>query len=115
MIFRYSLSEISPSPSRTKANMNGTHSPGPLLASLNYQDNISMYEETRSSGLARRIVLYNEEKELEKQPTHQEKYSTLGLFPIVHLFKKKVPLLEQSPKRVKIKLSSPGNIISLIS
>lgn len=57
---------------------------------------------------------YNNETEIEKErtrpPTHQAKYGSPGLFPIVHLFKKSPPTLEQRPKRVKVRISSPGNI-----
>ncbi|XP_076270954.1 uncharacterized protein LOC143202877 [Rhynchophorus ferrugineus] len=109
---RYSLSEISSSTS--KLNMgNKSQWPGPLLASLNYKDNISMYEETRSSGLVERVVSYNKEAERLPEPTHQEKYNSPGLFPIVHLFKRKPPILEQSSNKVKISLSNSGSLSHL--
>lgn len=70
-----------------------------------------MYEETKSCGLAKRIVLYNEEAEEERRVTHQQRYNGLGLFPVVHLFKQPQPTLSPSLQRVKVKLSSPGKWI----
>ncbi|XP_066137523.1 nuclear pore complex protein DDB_G0274915-like [Euwallacea fornicatus] len=101
---KYSLSEINSPSSSANSCRYISNSPGPLLASLNFHDNVSLYEETKSSGLARRIVSYKEEAEQEKYLTHQEKYSSPGLFPVVHLFKKTAP--EQSLKRVKVKLAN---------
>lgn len=83
---------------------------GPLLASLNYKDNISMYEETKSSGLVERVVSYNKEAERLPEPTHQEKYNSPGLFPIVHLFRRKTPILEHSSNKVKIRLSNSSKL-----
>lgn len=89
--------------------------PGPLLASTQFNVNVSTYEETKSPGLARRIVQYNQESEKDKErsrpATHQVKYGSPGLFPIVHLFKKSPPNLEQRPKRLKVRISSPGKDI----
>ncbi|XP_050307043.1 uncharacterized protein LOC126743854 [Anthonomus grandis grandis] len=107
---RYSLSDISPKSNPTTSSKNVTiktsHSPGLLLSPMNPKDSISMYEETKSSGLARRIVLYNEEAKQTQNQTHQEQYNSPGLFPIVHLFKESPSLLQQPPKRVKIKLAN---------
>lgn len=116
MYCRYSLSDIATPPRVTKresVKSNIYHnSTGPLLASTKFNVNVSTYEETKSPGLAGRIVQYNEEAEREKEqtrkPTHQPKYGSPGLFPIVHLFKKKPPTLEQKPKRVTVKIASPG-------
>ncbi|XP_066258164.1 nuclear pore complex protein DDB_G0274915-like [Euwallacea similis] len=101
---KYSLSEINSPSSSANSCRYTNNTPGPLLASLNFHDNVSLYEETKSSGLARRIVSYKEEAEQEKYLTHQEKYGSPGLFPVVHLFKKTAP--EQSLKRVKVKLAN---------
>ncbi|XP_030749562.1 nuclear pore complex protein DDB_G0274915-like [Sitophilus oryzae] len=102
---RYSLSEMSPA-NKSSITNRSSHIQGPLLASLSYKDSVSMYEETKSPGLVERVVLYNEEAERNHEPTHQEKYDSPGLFPIVHLFKRKPPVLDQSLNRVKIKLSN---------
>lgn len=118
---RYSLSDIATPPRITKRDpINRTNSfhyniSGPLLASTKFNVNVSTYEETKSPGLAGRIVQYNEEAERKKEeklrpPTHQAKYGSPGLFPIVHLFKKSPTTLEQKPKRVKVRISSPGNL-----
>ncbi|KAH1024684.1 nuclear pore complex protein DDB_G0274915 [Dendroctonus ponderosae] len=103
---RYSLSALS-TPSTSRSTPRYQQCQGPLLTSLNYKDNVSMYEETKSCGLAKRIVLYNEEAEEERRVTHQQRYNGLGLFPVVHLFKQQSPVLGPSLKRVKVKLSSP--------
>lgn len=115
---RYSLSDIT-TPSRANSrdlikSRLYQNSTGPLLTSTKFNVNVSTYEETKSPGLARRIVQYNEEAEREKEhprpPTHQAKYGSPGLFPIVHLFKKKTPTLEQKPRRVTVRIASPGEI-----
>lgn len=90
-----------------------------MLASTKFNINVSTYEETKSPGLAGRIVQYNQETENLKDrihpPTHQAKYGSPGLFPIVHLFKKSPPTLEQRPKRLKVRISSPGkNFMKLL-
>ncbi|KAL1491185.1 hypothetical protein ABEB36_011823 [Hypothenemus hampei] len=104
---RYSLSETNSTLTNRKSRATS-----PLLAPLSFRDNVSLYEETKSSGLARRICAYSEAAKQESlRPTHQEQYSAVGLFPIVHLFKKKPPILEQT-KKVTIKLSSPESMRS---
>lgn len=88
------------------------------MASTKYNINVSTYEDTKSPGLASRIVQYNEEAERDREhsrpPTHQAKYGSPGLFPVVHLFKKKLPVLEQKPKRVTIRIASPGILYKLV-
>lgn len=51
---------------------------------------------------------YDEEQKKKSMPTHQKKYNGPGLFPIVHLFKKKPPVLEQKPRTVTVRLATPG-------
>lgn len=120
--FRYSLSDIATPPRINPRNpikssyyLNST---GPLLTSTQFNVNVSTYEQTKSPGLVGRIVQYNEEAEREKErvrsPTHQAKYGSPGLFPVVHLFKKKPPILEQKPKRVTVRVASPGNILIVL-
>ncbi|KAG5883834.1 hypothetical protein JTB14_033755 [Gonioctena quinquepunctata] len=112
---RYSLSEIATPPRTNRRDISRSNShqnsPGPLLASTKYNINVSTYEDTKTPGLAGRIVQYNEEaereKELKRRPTHQAKYGTVGLFPIVHLFKKKLPQLEEKPRHVTVRIASP--------
>lgn len=122
VFFSYSLSDIA-TPSRltkgdsfNRSSFNHNVS-GPLLASTKFNVNVSTYEETKSPGLARRIVQYNQETENEKDkkhpPIYQAKYGSPGLFPIVHLFKKSPPTLEQRPKRVKVRISSPGKLLHI--
>lgn len=74
---------------------------------MSFAENVSLYEETKSSGLAKRIVSYREAQE-EQRPTHQEKYNSPGLFPVVHLFKNSSSPLPT--KKVKVKLASPGKL-----
>ncbi|XP_018566328.1 mucin-5AC [Anoplophora glabripennis] len=108
---RYSLSEIATPPRQNRRDLTRVVTTGPLLASTKYNVNVSTYEDTKSPGLAGRIVQYNEETEREREhsrpPTHQAKYGSPGLFPVVHLFKKKLPTLDQRPKRVTIRIASP--------
>ncbi|CAH1104676.1 unnamed protein product [Psylliodes chrysocephalus] len=112
---RYSLSEIATPPRNNRRELIRSNSsqspPGPLLASTKYNINVSTFEDVKSPGLANRIVQYNEEAESEKDQrrhaTHQTKYGSLGLFPVVHLFKKKLPLLEQKRRQVTVRVASP--------
>ncbi|CAG9854935.1 unnamed protein product [Phyllotreta striolata] len=112
---RYSLSDVSTTPKFNKREYSRTNSsfnpPGPLLASTKYSLNVSTFEDVKSPGLASRIVQYNEEAEREKEQRHpsmcQAKYGSLGLFPVVHLFKKKLPILEQRPRHVTVRVASP--------
>lgn len=116
ILSRYSLSEIATPPRNNRRELIRSNSsqspPGPLLASTKYNINVSTFEDVKSPGLANRIVQYNEEAESEKDqrrhPTHQTKYGSLGLFPVVHLFKKKLPLLEQKRRQVTVRVASPG-------
>lgn len=104
---RYSLSDTNSATPKPHSNPYASNSPGPLLASMSFADNVSLYEETKSSGLAKRIVSYREAQE-EQHPTHQEKYNSPGLFPVVHLFKNSTSPLPT--KKVKVKLASPGKL-----
>ncbi|KAJ8913523.1 hypothetical protein NQ315_017074 [Exocentrus adspersus] len=108
---RYSLSDIATPPRPDRQDFQSIHPIGPLLASTRYNVNVSTYEDAKSPGLASRIVQYNEEAERQREyaspPTHQAKYGSPGLFPVVHLFKKKLPTLEQKPRRVTIRIASP--------
>ncbi|CAG9771828.1 unnamed protein product [Ceutorhynchus assimilis] len=112
---KYSLSEVGAPSSRIDPKPTTSNAPGPLLASLSIKDNVSMYQETKSSGLARRIVQYKEKKDKknEKHYTHQEQYSSPGLFPIVHLFRKKLPARKLKPERIMPRMSSPEYLKSL--
>lgn len=52
---------------------------------------------------------HNEKKDERKLPTHQAKYGSPGLFPIVHLYKKdKPPLVNPKAKRVTVRIATPG-------
>ncbi|XP_060518147.1 nuclear pore complex protein DDB_G0274915 isoform X2 [Cylas formicarius] len=103
---RYSLSDVTTLTNGRTPPRNIDNSSGPLLTSINYKDNVSTYEETKSPGLAGRVVQYSEEVARKKKPLCQEKYNSLGLFPIVHLFNKKTSS-EQLPKPVFIKIGTP--------
>ncbi|XP_045471572.1 nuclear pore complex protein DDB_G0274915-like [Harmonia axyridis] len=81
--------------------------PGPLLASTTYNVNVSTYIDTKSPGLAGRLVQYNEESSQKQQNTHQERYGSPGLFPIVHLFKKSVPVISPKLKKGTIRIGTP--------
>lgn len=41
-------------------------------------------------------------------PTHQAKYGTAGLFPVVHFFKKDIPTINPKQRKVMVKIASPG-------
>ncbi|XP_044750718.1 nuclear pore complex protein DDB_G0274915-like [Coccinella septempunctata] len=81
--------------------------PGPLLASTAYNVNVSTYIDTKSPGYAGRLVQYNEESSRKQQNTHQEKYGSPGLFPIVHLFKKEVPVISPKLKKGTVRIGTP--------
>ncbi|CAH0557350.1 unnamed protein product [Brassicogethes aeneus] len=107
---KYALSDIATPPRRGLRETSRPQSPtGPLLASTRYNVNVSTYMDTKSPGLTSRIVQYEEEQKNQQRsmPTHQKKYNSPGLFPIVHLFKKKPPVLEQKPKTVTVRIASP--------
>lgn len=118
LFFRYSLSEVATPPRASRRDYSRTNylknCTGPLLASTRFNVNISTYEDAKSPGLASRIVQYNEEAEREKEykrpSTHQAKYGSPGVFPVVHLFKKDLPKLEQKPRRNSLHLSTPGKL-----
>ncbi|KAL3283168.1 hypothetical protein HHI36_006320 [Cryptolaemus montrouzieri] len=102
-------------PRRYALSTNGTLSPlkvikdppGPLLTSANFNVNVSTYIDTKSPGYAGRLVQYNEENSRNQQHTHQEKYGSPGLFPIVHLFKKNIPVISPKPKKPTVRIGTP--------
>lgn len=109
--FRYSLS--SNNDNSNEANKNNNPSPtvqtvaGPLLASTRFNINLGMYTDTKSPGLVNRIVQYNNESQSNEAQTHQSKYRSPGQFPIVQLYKKKLPLLTRTPKRCTVRVAPP--------
>ncbi|XP_056631168.1 nuclear pore complex protein DDB_G0274915-like [Diorhabda sublineata] len=112
---RYSLSEVATPPRnniRDDINIKSQqYTPGPLLSSTKFNLSVSTFEDAKSPGLVNRIVQYNDEVEKQRRPaTHQAKYGTVGLFPIVHLFKNKLPVLEQKPRRVTIRVATPDKM-----
>lgn len=66
----------------------------------------STYMDSKSPGLSSRVVQYHNASEY--KPTHQIKYDKAGIFPIVHLFKKDIPVVSPKPKRVTVRLANPG-------
>lgn len=65
--------------------------------------------DTKSPGLASRIVQYNNELSGEQSSTHQPKYGSPGQFPIVQLYKKELPILARTPRRCTVRIAPPGN------
>lgn len=61
--------------------------------------------DSKSPGLSSRVVQYNES---ESRATHQAKYNKPGVFPIVHLFKKDIPVLTPKLKRVTVRVATSG-------
>lgn len=64
--------------------------------------------DTKSPGLTNRIVQYDNEAKQMLAPTHQAKYGSPGLFPVVHFFKQDIPTISPKPKKVTVKIASPG-------
>ncbi|KAK9870698.1 hypothetical protein WA026_008270 [Henosepilachna vigintioctopunctata] len=102
-------------PRRYALSSNGTLSklktindpPGPLLTATSYNVNVSTYIDSKSPGYTARLIQYNEESSRNQQLTHQEKYGSPGLFPIVHLFKKDVPIITPKPKQTTVRIGTP--------
>ncbi|XP_072376953.1 uncharacterized protein [Diabrotica undecimpunctata] len=115
---RYSLSEVATPPRHNRReyvrSTTSKYQPGPLLASTKFNLSVSTFEDAKSPGLVNRIVQYNEETERQKEQrrpvTHQEKYGSVGLFPVVHLFKNKLPTLQKKPRHVTVRVASPDYV-----
>lgn len=73
--------------------------------------NFSTYMDSKSPGLTGRIVQYTNERKEERMPTHQAKYGSPGLFPVVHFFKQSVPVISPKPRRVTVRIATPGEYI----
>ncbi|XP_017776749.1 PREDICTED: nuclear pore complex protein DDB_G0274915-like isoform X2 [Nicrophorus vespilloides] len=103
---RYSLSQtVTP-----KFQNDNTKRNGPLLASTQFNVNLGTYTDVKSPGLATRIVQYNNEQTPElPAPTHQSKYGSPGLFPVVHFFKKGLPVITPKQSKVTMKIATPDS------
>ncbi|KRT83501.1 hypothetical protein AMK59_3150, partial [Oryctes borbonicus] len=77
----YNLSEISNTNNRSPKPVQNAS--GPLLASTRFNVSLGTYSDTKSPGLTNRIVQYSNEAKQKQTPTHQIKYGSPGLFPVV--------------------------------
>ncbi|GJQ87056.1 hypothetical protein Trydic_g6815 [Trypoxylus dichotomus] len=102
---QYNLSEVSNSNTRSPKLVQNAS--GPLLASTRFNVSLGTYSDTKSPGLTNRIVQYSNEAKQKQTPTHQTKYGSLGLFPVVHFFKKDIPTTSPQPRKVTVKIASP--------
>ncbi|GLV38668.1 hypothetical protein CBL_05667 [Carabus blaptoides fortunei] len=108
---RYALSSVNTTPK--SANHESPSTPtiqtvtGPLLASTRFNVNLGTYTDTQSPGLASRVVQYHNELSGNQTSTHQAKYGSPGLFPIVQLYKKELPILARSPRRCTVRIAPP--------
>ncbi|KRT78454.1 hypothetical protein AMK59_8438 [Oryctes borbonicus] len=101
----YNLSEISNTNNRSPKPVQNAS--GPLLASTRFNVSLGTYSDTKSPGLTNRIVQYSNEAKQKQTPTHQIKYGSPVLFPVVHFFKKDVPTVSPQPRKVTVKIASP--------
>jgi nuclear pore complex protein Nup121 len=72
---------------------------------LSYNNQISTFIDSKSPGYSTRVVQYNEEQE-RSLPIYQGKYDKLGVFPIVHFFKKDLPSLKRRSSHVNVHMRS---------
>nr|XP_022908146.1 uncharacterized protein PB18E9.04c-like [Onthophagus taurus] len=100
---RYSLSEA---PNRPTSTPKPQSSPLTKSSKHNYS-NLVAYTDAKSPGLSSRIVQYSNETRDNQTLTHQTRYGSPGIFPVVHFFKKDVPVISPKPKKVMVRLASP--------
>ncbi|KAK9737314.1 hypothetical protein QE152_g10826 [Popillia japonica] len=101
----YNLSEVSNVNNKSPKPVQNAS--GPLLASTRFNVSLGTYSDTKSPGLTNRIVQYNNEAKQKQLLTHQPKYGSPGLFPVVHFFKKDVPTASPQPRKVTVRIASP--------
>ncbi|KAJ3655479.1 hypothetical protein Zmor_014610 [Zophobas morio] len=81
------------------------HTPSLAQKKIDSEFHFSTKIDCESPGYSSRVVRYNEEQG-KPQPSHLCKYDKLGVFPIVHFFKKELPYLRRKGVKAQFSLNS---------